>query len=297
MRNWLFVCGALITISSTAFAEEKGWQSSYAEAKAIAEKQHVPVLLHFGAWYCGPCQQMEKTVFPDAEIQQALTNGVVAIKIDVSQESDLAQQFGASSVPRDVVLFQNGTIETLNVGRLSKQNYLNLIRSVARRGTEIPRPPAKDEPSKEPNPVIVKGDSDGAVITTAPITTMDPPLLGLEGFCPVRLKNNREWIAGNSAIRTEYRGVLYQFASETDRDEFLKNPSIYAPQDLGCDPVLLTEEQKAIAGSIRFGAFFDGRLYLFTNVENREEFKLNPLKFTHVRSALKADQIQGTRFQ
>lgn len=298
MRNWLTLCGALLTVCSGVHAQEAGWQPSYADAKAISEKQHVPILLHFGAWYCGPCQQMERTVFPDAEVQQALTQGLVAIKIDVSHEAELAQQFGATSVPRDVVLFQDGTVETLNVGRMSKQNYVNLIRSVAARGERIPDPrPAPSTPSTEPNPVIVKSDSASEVITTTPSTTMEPPLLGLEGFCPVRLKNNREWIAGNASISTEFRGILYQFSSETERDEFLKNPSFYAPQDLGCDPVILTEDKKAVAGSIRYGAFFDDRLYLFKSIDNREEFKLNPLKYSRVRSALRADQIEGTRFE
>lgn len=298
MRNWLIFCGAMLTIGSGAYGQETGWQPSYAEAKAIAEKQHVPVLLHFGAWYCGPCQQMERSVFPDAEIQQALTNGVASVKIDVSHESDLAQQFGATSVPRDVVLFQDGTIETLNVGKMTKQNYINLIRSVVVRGSRIPKPNQEPStPSPEPNPVIVKSDPTSEVITTTPSTTIDPPLLGLEGYCPVRLKNKREWVAGNPSIATDYRGIVYQFSSEADRDGFLKNPSFYAPQDLGCDPVVLTEDNKAVTGSIRFGAFFDDRLYLFSSVDNREEFKLNPLKFTRIRSALRADQIEGTRFE
>jgi len=55
--------------------------------------------------------------------------------------------------------------------------------------------------------------------------------------------------------------------------------------------------QKAVTGSIRYGAFFDERLYLFRSPENRDQFKKNPLKFTRIRSALKADQIEGTRFQ
>ena len=77
----------------------------------------------------------------------------------------------------------------------------------------------------------------------------------------------------------------------------MKNPSVYAPQDLGCDPIVLTADHKAVTGSIRYGAFFDQRLYLFRSAENRDYFKQNPLKFTHIRSAVKADQIEGSRFQ
>jgi YHS domain-containing protein/thioredoxin-related protein len=287
----------MLTLCSVASAQEGGWQPSYTDAKAQAEKEHVPLLLHFGAWYCGPCQQMERSVFPDAEVQNALTAGVTAVKIDVSHDSELAQRFGATSVPRDVVLFQDGTTETLNVGRMSKHDYINLIRSVAARGSRITRPDAEPKSSVEPNPLVVKSDASSEVISTIPATSMEPPLLGLEGYCPVRLKTKREWIAGNASISAEYRGILYHFASESERDDFNSNPALYAPQDLGCDPVVLTEDRKAVAGSIRFGAFFDNRLYLFSSTDNRDEFKLNPLKYSRVRSALRADQIEGTRFE
>lgn len=146
--------------------------------------------------------------------------------------------------------------------------------------------------------------SPGDAINPAPIVAseasepaIDPPLIGLEGFCPVLLHDKREWTAGNEKITADYRGVRYLFSSAASRDTFLKNPSLYAPQDLGCDAVVLTDTQRAVTGSIRFGAFFDDRLYLFQSPENRAEFKQNPLKFVRIRSALRVDQVVGTRFQ
>jgi YHS domain-containing protein len=66
---------------------------------------------------------------------------------------------------------------------------------------------------------------------------------------------------------------------------------------LGCDPIVLTKEGKAIAGRIQYGAFFDQRLYLFKSQENRELFKKSPLQYIEIRSALKADQIEDIRRQ
>ena len=310
MRSWLLVCGILISSSSSqCLAQHAGWHPEYSQAAAVADKDGLPILLHFHAWYCGPCQRMDRDVFPDGEVQRALGNGLSAVQIDVTQAPELASQFAASTVPRDVVVYQDGTVETLNVGYLSKSSYLSMLRGVASQGQirkkkEAPVPQPADPgraPDQSPGSPAVSEPVPAEVkppeVKTLELTTTEPLILGLEGFCPVRLHDKREWTPGLSTITADHRDIRYQFATEADRDIFLQNPAEYAPQDLGCDPVVLTSDSKAITGSIRYGAFFDKRLYLFRSPENRDQFKLNPLKYVQIRSALKVDQMEGTRYQ
>lgn len=305
MRSWLLVCGILISsLNATCQAQHAGWQSDYGQATAVADKDGLPVLLHFHAWYCGPCQRMDRDVFPDGEVQRALGNGLSAVQIDVTREPEVASQYGASTVPRDVVVYQDGTVETLNVGYMSKSSYVSMLRGIAakgetRRKREVPVPKPAD-PGRQPEPApeqLVQKEPVATENTTPELSKTEPAILGLEGYCPVRLHDKRDWTPGLSSITTDYRDIRYQFASEADRDIFLQDPAEYAPQDLGCDPVVLTSDSKAITGSIRYGAFFDKRLYLFRSPENRDQFKLNPLKYVHIRSALKVDQMEGTRYQ
>ena len=310
MRSWLLVCGILISSSSSLClaqhgkAQHAGWHSEYSQATAAADRDGLPVLLHFHAWYCGPCQRMDRDVFPDGEVQRALGNGLSAVQIDVTQAPDVASQFAASTVPRDVVVYQDGTVQTLNVGYMSKASYLSMLREIVAQGTirkkkEVPVPTPVEpggKPEQEPVAVVEK-DPAPVEVKTLELTKPEAQILGLEGFCPVRLHDKREWVPGLSTITAEHRDIRYQFASEAARDIFLQNPADYAPQDLGCDPVVLTADSKAITGSIRFGAFFDKRLYLFRSPENRDQFKQNPLKYVHIRSALKVDQMEGTRYQ
>jgi len=253
---------------------------------------------------------MDRDVFADLQVQQALTDGIASVKVDVTQEPELASRCGATSVPRDVVMFPDGTIETINVGFAQKQQYLKLLRDIAVRGKRmaVPKPSgpiaATAIVSNDPRQAGPTRTTESApqneppiVISKASEPSIDLPLIGLEGFCPVLLHGKREWLAGNEAVTADFRGVRYMFSSESSRDVFLKNPSIYAPQDLGCDAVVLTDTQRAITGSIRFGAFFDQKLYLFQSPENRDQFKQNPLKFVRIRSALRVDQIEGSKFQ
>ena len=309
--NMIFPAVLIGVTAATCQAQSEGWQAGYEQARTAAESSGQPLLLHFHAWYCGPCQRMDREIFADPQVQRALMDGLTSVKVDVTHEPDLASRCGATSVPRDVVMFPDGTIETLNAGYMQKAQYLILLRSIAERGKRmyVPRPadpaPATSIVSADPvspaNPAATLEEdsrkSHPVVVSEASEPSIDPPLIGLEGFCPVLLHDKREWTTGNKDVIADYRGVRYQFSSEATRDQFLKNPSLYAPQDLGCDAVVLTETQRAVTGSIRFGAFFDERLYLFQSPENRVEFKQNPLKFVRIRSALRVDQIEGSKFQ
>ena len=307
--NLLFSAVLFAVTASTCQAQTHGWHAAFEQARTSAESAAQPVLIHFHAWYCGPCQRMDREVFADMQVQQALTDGMASVKVDVTHEPELATRCGATSVPRDVVMFPDGTIETLNVGYMQKPQYLNLLRDISERGKSmsVPKPtdPAPGNPiassgSPETAGGVKVSDSQNsaqALKSDASEPSIDPPLIGLEGFCPVLLHDKREWTVGNEKVTSDYRGVRYVFSSEANREIFLKNPSLYAPQDLGCDAVVLTGTQRAVTGSIRFGAFFDERLYLFQSPENRAEFKQNPLKFVRIRSALRVDQVEGRKFQ
>lgn len=307
--RFLFSAVLFAATASSCEAQIHGWHAAFEQARTAAESGAQPVLLHFHAWYCGPCQRMDRDVFADPQVQQALADGIASVKVDVTQEPELATRCGATSVPRDVVMFPDGKIETLNVGYMQKAQYMNLLRDISSRGKSMTVPKPMDPTpgnsiaangSSEPLVAAKVNDAQNPAHTLLPggsEPSIDPPIIGLEGFCPVLLHNKREWTAGNESITSDYRGVRYVFSSEENRALFLKNPSRYAPQDLGCDAVVLTDTQRAVTGSIRFGAFFDERLYLFQSPENRAEFKRNPLKFVQIRSALRVDQIEGSRFQ
>lgn len=311
MRLKIILSAVLFAASTaTCHAQSQGWHTAFEQARTAAEPNKQPILIHFHAWYCGPCQRMDRDVFADLQVQQALTDGIASVKVDVTHEPELASRCGATSVPRDVVMFPNGAIVTVNVGFAQKQQYLNLLRDIVDRGKRmaVPKPtdpiPATAIVSNDPPQAASTNTNEPAaqneppiVISKASEPSIDPPLIGLEGFCPVRLHDKREWVAGNEVVTADYRGVRYLFSSESNRDAFLKNPAIYAPQDLGCDAVVLTDTQRAITGSIRFGAFFDQKLYLFQSPENRDQFKQNPLKFVRIRSALRVDQVEGSKFQ
>ena len=74
-----------------------------------------PVLVDFWASWCGPCQMMGPVV---SEIAKDKVG-----KVNVDDESDLAQQYGIMSIP-SFILFKNGKIEKSFVGATTKEGLL-----------------------------------------------------------------------------------------------------------------------------------------------------------------------------
>lgn len=274
-----------------------GWHHNFEDARQESQATGEPLLIHFQAHYCGPCRQMDSQVFSQPDVRAALQQGLVSVHIDVTQHSDVASRYGAETVPRDVVVYPDGTVETINVGFVPRTTYLSLLNQIAVRGQRMQAAIAPKTPP-EPKPVITQPDARANNAYEADPPSVDnSELIGLEGFCPVQLHKQRVWVKGDPKISESHRGITYYFASEADRREFLSGKDKFAPQNLGCDPVILLASQRAETGSILHGAFFDEKLYLFHSADNKSEFKKNPLRFTQIRQAIRREEIVGTQFR
>jgi YHS domain-containing protein len=142
-----------------------------------------------------------------------------------------------------------------------------------------------------------KSDVEKSVSSVKPVEPElgEPkPVIGMDGYSPVALSKNRKWTRGSSKFAWDHKDVTYYFSSREELVEFRNNPDSFAPKLLGCDPVILWESDKAVAGNIRYGAYFDNELFLFKSDERRLQFKSNPEKYIRLQHALKADQIEHT---
>jgi YHS domain-containing protein len=87
--------------------------------------------------------------------------------------------------------------------------------------------------------------------------------LAIEGYDPVAYFKQQKAVKGNKEIAAKAGGVTYYFASQANRDAFVKNPSAYQPQYGGwCAYAMGATGEKVEVDPETF-KILNGKLYLF----------------------------------
>lgn len=81
-----------------------------------------PVLIDFYADWCMPCQMMA----PVVEELSAEREDIIACKVNVDEESELAVMFGVESIPMFVVM-KDGKASAKHVGMCKKETLIDMI--------------------------------------------------------------------------------------------------------------------------------------------------------------------------
>jgi len=310
------------------------WLTDYAEARAQSRRQDLPLLVHFHASWCGPCRQMNRETLHSPALLSLFGTQIIAVKVDSDANPGLIEAFRVEGLPADLVIAPDGHIVSRSEGYQSRSRYMTTINDwtgrFARQRSEalarnaeasppetmvrpqIAAPPAVAQssdpvrPAERPDtpPQVPPTIQQPAVIAeqAAPPQVDQPSptsglLVGLDGFSPVRIRTHREWRRGNEKFATSWQGTVYYMSNESELTQFLASPQKYAPRVLGCDPVELWNSDRAVQGSVEFGAFYDGELFLFVSADSRNAFKVAPERYTRIRSVLKPDDVSGTRLR
>lgn len=323
VAGWLLVCAG-----TAVHAEAPAFQAAdYRSGMEQARQLNVPLLLHFHIELCAPCQRMEQTVFSSPRLSEALRGKVVLVKVDGQQAPELARMYQVHNYPADVFLDPQGRVLGTSVGQVPLQEYIQMAARVESRyrqsqpllksREESGQSPAsfvepeyhlgKPAPfpdwmyrSDEPDSSSARGESTQVAAdenqneSDSDLSRTRVVFLALDGFCPVRLKTEREWIQGDAQWAYEHQQQQYRFASEQEQKLFQEAPEEYAPRLLGCDPVIMWEADRAIPGTTEFAAYFNEELYLFTSEQNRELFRIDPERYINIRHVLRPSHVEAT---
>ncbi|KTD26932.1 protein-disulfide reductase DsbD [Legionella israelensis] len=101
----------------------------------MARKEHKKVFVEFFAGWCSDCQAMDKTVFNQPEIQQAM-NKLVNVRVDISEKTEevnrIKKHYGIYGIP--TLMFFDGQGNPLSqlqaAGFVSKNEMLRLLKAV-----------------------------------------------------------------------------------------------------------------------------------------------------------------------
>ena len=87
--------------------------------------QDVPVVVDFGAEWCGPCKQLDPIL---EEIANENINSLKVFKINIDENPMTPQKFGVRGIPT-IMLFNEGKLIDTKVGSLPKSALEAWIKS------------------------------------------------------------------------------------------------------------------------------------------------------------------------
>ena len=87
--------------------------------------QDVPVVVDFGAEWCGPCKQLDPIL---EEIASENINSLKVFKINIDENPMTPQKFGVRGIPT-LMLFKDGNLVDTKVGSLPKSALEAWIKS------------------------------------------------------------------------------------------------------------------------------------------------------------------------
>ncbi len=86
--------------------------------QAVVVDESRPVVVKFGAEWCGPCVHMEGVL---DELASRVSGRVKIVRIDIDEHPELASHYRVHSIPR-IFLFQNGHVVTSHGGFADAQS-------------------------------------------------------------------------------------------------------------------------------------------------------------------------------
>ena len=92
--------------------------------KAVSTNDKI-TLVDFWAPWCGPCKALGPTL---EELHTEMGDQVNIFKVNVDENTDLAQEHGVQSIPT-ILVYKNGTISQTLVGLKSKDELVEIINS------------------------------------------------------------------------------------------------------------------------------------------------------------------------
>lgn len=104
------------SFSRAGDAESKtiDWQSSLQGAHKLATQQNKPLLIIFGAEWCGPCKKLEKTTLSNPQLAKYINSTFVSVHLDVDKEEKVAKILEVTNIPCTIILSPNADL----LGRL-----------------------------------------------------------------------------------------------------------------------------------------------------------------------------------
>jgi thioredoxin 1 len=126
----LLIGGALLIAAALLFLRKPSLniepsQDPWFQSNVVSQER--PVLVKFGAEWCGPCRSTDKAL----EEYQTDQTSIPIVRIDVDERPDLASHYGVRSIPR-MFIFYRGRILDDQSGGMNTAAIANWVASTTK---------------------------------------------------------------------------------------------------------------------------------------------------------------------
>ena len=152
----LLAFASILALAATALAQDRiPWTHDLAHAQQLANQQQRVMLLHFWGEHCPPCRMLETRVFNRPEVIRAVNVAYVPVKINVSEQPELARRYGVQRIPTDVFVGPDGSELLREISQQDPLKYQARLDQVAAHARLAMRPPADNYQAPEGSSVDV----------------------------------------------------------------------------------------------------------------------------------------------
>ena len=104
---FVFICSLSVGVTHAGSIR---WLENIDAGRAEAQQSGKLLLVHFWSTHCGPCVQLERNVYSQSEVAEAISQHFVAVKINTETHPELARRHGIRFVPTDMVIDPSGRL-------------------------------------------------------------------------------------------------------------------------------------------------------------------------------------------
>jgi uncharacterized protein YyaL (SSP411 family) len=99
------------------------WESNLQAAHRLSVEKKLPILIVFGAEWCGYCHQLERDTFGDAGTAEFVNQRFIPLRLDFDRDRRIAEILEVKSVPTTVILSPSADLLGTIVGYVKTDRY------------------------------------------------------------------------------------------------------------------------------------------------------------------------------
>ncbi len=141
---------AIVTATGASAQDKIAWAGDLKGGLAEAKKTGRPVLVDFGAEWCGACKKLDAAAFRNPGVIGRVATGFVAVRVDCDRDAALATRFDVTSLPTLLVLSADGKELGRRTGSAGAAEVAAWLAPFAAKPAGRPAPAPTPTPAADP---------------------------------------------------------------------------------------------------------------------------------------------------